>query len=94
MKIKVHPSLCDGHRECRRFAPDFLILDDDGHLELRLAEVPPELQHAVVLAAETCPTDAITVIHELDDRESEHDDVNQDDQTEPIREQPNQRESR
>ena len=86
MKIKVHPSLCDGHRECRRFAPDFLILDDDGHLELRLAEVPSELQHAVVLAAETCPTDAITVIHERDDREPEPDDVDPNDQTEPIRE--------
>jgi ferredoxin len=64
MKIHVHPSLCDGHRECRRVGGEFFLLDGDGHLELRKVQVPPELEFSVVLAAETCPTDAITVIKE------------------------------
>ena len=67
MKIHVHPSLCDGHRECRRVGGEFFLLDEDGHLELRRVQVPPELEFAVVLAAETCPTHAITVIKEVGD---------------------------
>ncbi len=67
MRIKVHPALCDGHRECRRIGGPFFALDTDGHLELRLAQVPPELEYAAVLAAATCPTDAISVIRQDDD---------------------------
>ena len=64
MKIHVHPSLCDGHRECRRVGGEFFLLDEDGHLELRKGAVPPELEVAVDLAAASCPTHAITVIKE------------------------------
>lgn len=68
MKLKVHPALCAGHRECHRFAPDFFILDEDGHLELRAVEVPPELEHASEMAAASCPTHAITIIRERSDQ--------------------------
>jgi ferredoxin len=62
MKIRVHPGLCEGHGLCWRFAWTVYQGDADGHVDLHLLEVPPELAAAAALGAEICPEGAITVI--------------------------------
>jgi ferredoxin len=64
MKIRAHPGLCQGHGVCRRFAPAVYPLDDEGYLDLHLAEVPPELEAAAVLGASVCPAHVITIIED------------------------------
>lgn len=62
MKIRAHPSLCQGHGECHRFAPEIYHLDADGHIDVHRVEVPPELELRVDMGAACCPHQAITVI--------------------------------
>ncbi len=64
MKLNVHPSLCDGHHECHRFAPDLYHLDDDGIIDLHKVEVPRGLERMALMGACCCPTSAITVIED------------------------------
>jgi ferredoxin len=60
VRIKVHPALCVGWGACHRWAKDVFPLDDEGHCELRLLEVPPEYEEAARIGAGA----AITVIED------------------------------
>ena len=66
VRIRVHPGLCEGWGNCHRFAPAVYPLDAEGHVDLHLLEVPPELGDEAALGASTCPAHAISVIR--DDR--------------------------
>lgn len=62
MRIKVHPSLCVGSGACRQFAWTVYQLDDEGYLDLRLLQVPPELERDAAFGASACPARAISVL--------------------------------
>lgn len=62
VRIKVHPSLCEGWGNCHRFASTVYSLDEDGHVDLHLLDVPAEHATAARLGASACPEQAITVI--------------------------------
>jgi ferredoxin len=62
MRIKVHPGLCNGWGECHRWGREVYPLDDDGMCEMRLLEVPPEMEDHARFGAMACPEQAITVI--------------------------------
>jgi ferredoxin len=64
MRIKVHPGLCNGWGECHRWGREVYPLDEDGLCELRLLEVPPEMEDDARLGAAACPEQAITVIED------------------------------
>lgn len=66
MKIKVHPALCDGHGNCRRFAPGVYHLDEEGYLDIHVMEVPPELEAEAELGAMVCPQHAITIVRDTE----------------------------
>jgi len=62
MRIKVHPGLCKGWGECHRWGREVYPLDAEGMCEMRLLEVPPDMEDDAVLGAAACPERAITVI--------------------------------
>jgi ferredoxin len=64
MKIKVHPGLCNGWGECHRWGREVYPLDADGMCEMRLLEVPPEMEDHARLGAMACPEQAITIIED------------------------------
>ena len=51
MRIKVHPGLCNGWGECHRWGREVYPLDEEGYCELRLLEVPPEMEDHARLGA-------------------------------------------
>jgi regulator of cell morphogenesis and NO signaling len=59
VRIKVHPALCVGSGACRQFASSVYHLDDEGYLELRLVQVPPELERDARFGASACPARAV-----------------------------------
>ena len=59
-RVKVHPSLCIGWGECHRWAPDLFTLDEEGHNEVHVAEIPPEDAERAYIASKACPYHAIT----------------------------------
>jgi ferredoxin len=62
LKVRAHPSLCEGWGNCHRWAPDVYPLDDDGQIAIHLLEVPAELAESAWIGAQVCPARAITVI--------------------------------
>jgi ferredoxin len=62
VRIRTHPSLCMGHGNCHRWAPDVYPLDEEGEIAVHVLEVPDEQAVEAWLAAAACPAGAITVI--------------------------------
>ena len=62
MRIKVHPGLCNGWGECHRWGREVYPLDAEGYCEMRLLEVPSEMEDSARHGAAACPEQAITVI--------------------------------
>jgi len=60
MKVRVDPDLCTGCAVCADECPEIFELEDDV-AEVKVDEVPVELEEACRLAAEECPTEAIIV---------------------------------
>ena len=60
--VKVHPGLCEGWGNCHRWAPEVYPLDDEGMIDLHVAEVPPELAQDAWLGAQACPAGVITIV--------------------------------
>jgi ferredoxin len=63
MRVRVDPELCVGHGRCYMLAPEVYAEDDRGHCRVERPDVPPDLEPAARLGAESCPEGAI----ELDD---------------------------
>jgi ferredoxin len=62
MKVKVDPSICQGHGMCFLYCPDiFQLSDEDGHAYVASEDVPPDLEEAVELAQRSCPEQAISL---------------------------------
>jgi ferredoxin len=62
VKVRVDPDLCQGHAVCFMTSPDlFHLRDDDGHAYVDSEDVPPEMEDAAQLGADSCPERAISV---------------------------------
>jgi ferredoxin len=60
MRIVVDVARCRGAGQCTLTAPEVFDQDqDDGTVVVLTDEPPPELQHAVGLAAQLCPNSVI-----------------------------------
>ena len=62
VRVKVHPSLCEGWGNCHRWAPSIYPLDEEGKVDLHLLHVPAEHALDAWLGAAACPQRAITII--------------------------------
>jgi ferredoxin len=60
MKARVDPELCTGCGPCEDICPEVFQVDGDV-AEVKVDEVPPEVQKACREAAESCPSEAITI---------------------------------
>ena len=61
MEIHVDRELCESNGICQQFAPAVFELRDDDVLYVLQPNPPAELREAVLLAAERCPRQAISV---------------------------------
>jgi ferredoxin len=61
MKVTIDADTCQGHARCWEICPEVFALNDEGHGEVRVDEVPPELEPKVTEAVANCPERAITV---------------------------------
>ncbi len=62
VRVTVDLEACQGHGVCNMSAPNVFELDDeDGHAIVVADPVPPELEAAAQLGADSCPERAISV---------------------------------
>jgi ferredoxin len=62
MKVRVDPSLCQGHNRCHALAPDLFSLDEAGFASaVGDGTVPAGREDAAELAADNCPETAVLV---------------------------------
>ena len=59
MHIDVAPGRCQGHSLCAMEAPDVFDIDDEGHVEVLVDDVPGDLQAAARTAILICPVQAL-----------------------------------
>lgn len=81
IKIIIDPELCIGAASCVTVSPDFFQLNSDNkaypldrgvsegdHQYERELEVDDELKEQILLAAQSCPTLAISIFDESDNK--------------------------
>ena len=61
MKAAVDADVCAGFAHCWALCPEVFELTDAGYAAVIVDEVPPELEDTVRIAAQNCPTRAITL---------------------------------
>lgn len=61
MKAHVDPNTCGGTGLCVNTCPQVFELSDDGVASVKVDEVPDDMQQACKDAADSCPTNAITI---------------------------------
>ena len=61
MKVAVDADVCAGFAHCWALCPEVFELTDAGYAAVTVDEVPPELEDTVRIAAQNCPTRAITL---------------------------------
>lgn len=59
MKIEVIKENCIGCGACQAIAPSVFEITDEGVSEVKLDEIPKELEEETMDAIEGCPTSAI-----------------------------------
>jgi ferredoxin len=62
MMVFVDDDSCAGHGACASVCPSVFAITDDGYAEATDAEIPAELEAAVVGAADSCPERAIRLV--------------------------------
>ena len=62
VRIRTHPSLCQGWGNCHRWAPDLYPLDENGHIDVHVLEVLADRVHDAELGALICPDHVISII--------------------------------
>lgn len=63
MKVRVDPSLCQGHGFCYMNAPELFTDDDIGHAAVRLSDELSQSQQELARSASwTCPELAISLL--------------------------------
>jgi ferredoxin len=60
--IEVDRDRCEGHGLCEQTAPELYRLDDEGELELRVADLSPDLRVKAEAGARVCPVAALRVV--------------------------------
>lgn len=62
MKVRVDPTVCQGHTLCAMSAPDaFELSEVDGHATATFTDVPDDHRAGVRDAARSCPERAIVL---------------------------------
>jgi ferredoxin len=61
MKIYIDPDLCSGCGPCVDICPEAFELNEEGIAVVKLDQVPDELQETCREAADSCPTEAISI---------------------------------
>jgi ferredoxin len=61
MKVQVNPELCSGCGPCVDICPEAFELNEEGVAAVKLDEVPAELLDACREAADSCPSEAISI---------------------------------
>ncbi|MGW1028563.1 ferredoxin [Streptomyces sp. NPDC002577] len=61
MKVTVDPDRCQGHARCWDICPEVYALDDQGHGQVLVADIPAEFETKAREAAANCPERAIIV---------------------------------
>ena len=62
MRIRVDPTVCQGHALCEAVASDLFTLDDEGYSNVDETEVPGGLEDLARRGVQTCPERAITIL--------------------------------
>ncbi len=61
MTVWVEIDLCDGCGPCADICPDVFELNEEGIAAVKVNEVAADVQEACREAAESCPTEAISI---------------------------------
>jgi len=61
VEVRIDRDLCESNAVCQQFAPEVFEVRDDDLLYVLQPNPPAESREAVLLAAERCPRQAITV---------------------------------
>ena len=61
MKVRIDPELCSGCGPCTDICPEVFELNEKGIAEVKVDEVPTESQETCKEAADSCPTEAISI---------------------------------
>jgi len=61
VRVSIDHNACTGHGRCYTLAPDVFESDDSGYGQVRVAEVPPELEDQARAAVRNCPERAISI---------------------------------
>lgn len=61
MKVNVDPDLCDGCGPCVDICPEAFDLNEEGIAMVKMDQIPDELQQLCRQAADSCPTEAISI---------------------------------
>jgi ferredoxin len=67
-RIRVNPIACDAHGLCAELLPELIRLDDWGYPIIEVDRVPPDLEGLARRAADACPTLALLLDEDADDR--------------------------
>ncbi len=59
MRVTVDRDRCVGNGVCEAMAPELFVVDDNGEVELRFTEIPPEQRQLVLDAVRSCPAQAL-----------------------------------
>jgi len=63
MKVKIDPELCNGDEVCVQLCPEVFEMQEDKAVVI-MDEIPENLQDSVREAADSCPSEAITIEEE------------------------------
>jgi len=61
MKVNVDPDLCNGCGPCVDICPEAFDLNEEGIAMVKMDQIPDELQQLCRQAADSCPTEAISI---------------------------------
>jgi len=61
MKAQVDPDLCTACGLCEEICPEVFEPGDDGIAQVKVDEIPEELEESARDAADQCPVEAITI---------------------------------
>jgi len=61
MRAKVDADLCTACGLCEEIAPEVFEANEEGIAQVKVDEIPEELQESAQEAADQCPVEAITI---------------------------------
>lgn len=60
MEVRVDRDLCEANAVCCGLAPAVFELDDNEELQIKVEQVPAELEERVLKAIDRCPKNALS----------------------------------